>query len=111
MIQKVRSIGIPKSSETMPPSPTIIRPHPHGIDVETIRRMLLDTHYQIPAVDDNMISKVRKELGLTNKNLSHSEIMDKTQKKWKTLTRPVRIVMALVSFLKMDFEKVKQDYY
>jgi len=90
----------------MPPSPTIIRPHPHGIDVETIRRMLLDTHYQIPTVDDNMISKVRKELGLANKNLSHSEIMDKTLKKWKTLTRPVRIVMALVSFLKMDFEKL-----
>ena len=51
----------------MPPSPTVIRPHPHGIDVETIRRMLLDTHYQIPTVDDNMISKVRKELGLANK--------------------------------------------
>ena len=97
-----------KVVRTMPPSPTIIRPHPHGIDVETIRRMLLDTHYQIPAVDDNMISKVRKELGLANKNLSHSEIMDKTQKKWKSLTRPVRIVMALMSFLKMDFEKLSK---
>jgi len=97
-----------KVVRTMPPSPTIIRPHPHGIDVETIRRMLLDTNYQIPAVDDNMISKVRKELGLANKNLSHSEIMDKTQKKWKSLTRPVRIVMALMSFLKMDFEKLSK---
>lgn len=97
-----------KVVRTMPPSPTIIRPHPHGIDVETIRRMLLDTHYQIPAVDDNMISKVRKELGLANKNLSHSEIMDRTQKKWKSLTRPVRIVMALMSFLKMDFEKLSK---
>ena len=87
-----------KVIRTMPSSPTIIRPHPHGIDVETIRRMLLDTHYQIPAVDDNMISKVRKELGLSNKNLNHSEIMDKTQKKWKTLTRPVRIVMAWCHF-------------
>ena len=97
-----------KVIRTMPPSPTIIRPHPHGIDVETIRRMLLDTNYQIPAVDNNMILKVRKELGLANKNLSHSEIMDKTQKKWKTLTRPVRIIMALVSFLKMDFEKLSK---
>jgi len=97
-----------KVIRTMPPSPTIIRPHPHGIDVETIRRMLLDTNYQIPAVDNNMILKVRKELGLANKNLSHSEIMDKTQKKWKTLTRPVRIIMALMSFLKMDFEKLSK---
>jgi len=97
-----------KVIRTMPPSPTIIRPHPHGIDVETIRRMLLDTNYQIPTVDNNMILKVRKELGLANKNLSHSEIMGKTQKKWKTLTRPVRIIMALVSFLKMDFEKLSK---
>ncbi len=97
-----------KVIRTMPPSPTIIRPHPHGIDVETIRRMLLDTHYQIPAVDDNMISKVRKELGLTNKSLGYSEVMNKTEKKWKTLTRPVRIVMALMSFLKMDFEKLSK---
>jgi len=94
-----------KVVRTMPPSPTNIRPHPHGIDVETIRRMLLDTHYQIPAVDDNMILKVRKELGLANKNLSYSEIMDKTQKKWKALTRPV---LALMSFLKMDFEKLSK---
>jgi len=34
--------------------------------------------------------------------------MGKTQKKWKTLTRPVRIIMALVSFLKMDFEKLSK---
>jgi len=100
-----------KVIRTMPPAPTTIRPHPHGIDVETIRRMLLDTHYQIPVVDDNMISKVRKELGLTNKNLSHSEIMNKTQKKWKSLTRPVRIVMALMSFLKMDFEKLIEHFF
>ena len=51
-----------KVIRTMPPAPTIIRPHPHGIDVETIRRMLLDTHYQIPTVDDKMISKVRSDL-------------------------------------------------
>jgi len=92
----------------MPPAPTIIRPHPYGIDVETIRRMLLDTHYQIPTVDDNMIVKVRKELGLSKKNLSYSVIMQKAQKKWKVLTRPVRIVVAMMSFLKMDFEKLSK---
>ena len=27
---------------SMPPAPTIIAPHPYGIDVETIRRMLVD---------------------------------------------------------------------
>jgi len=97
-----------KVIRTIPPSPTIIRPHPHGIDVETIRRMLLDTHYQIPTVDDNMISKVRKEIGFGKKDLNHSEIMDKAQKKWKNLTRPVRIVIAIMAFLKMDFEKLSK---
>jgi len=61
-----------KVVRTMPKAPTIIRPHPHGIDVETIRRMLLDTHFQIPTVDDKMILKVRKELGLSKKNLNYS---------------------------------------
>ena len=94
--------------KNMPPAPTIIRPHPYGTDVETIRRMLLDTHYQIPTVDDSMIVKVRKELGLSKKNLNYSVIMQKAQKKWKVLTRPVRIVVAMMSFLKMDFEKLSK---
>jgi len=97
-----------KIVRTMPPSPTIIRPHPHGIDVETIRRMLLDTHYQIPTVDDSMISKVRKELGLAKKNVDYSQIMKKVEKKWKTLTRPVRVVAAIMSFLKMDFDRLSK---
>ena len=90
----------------IPPPPTIIRPHPHGVDVETIRRMILDTHYQIPALDNAMIDKVRKELGLSKKNLNFEGIMAKAEKKWQSLSRPVRVIVALMSFLKMDFEKV-----
>ena len=97
-----------KVVRTMPKAPTIIRPHPHGIDVETIRRMLLDTHFQIPTVDDKMILKVRKELGLSKKNLNYSGIMQKAQKKWKNLSRQVRVVIAMMSFLKMDFEKISK---
>ena len=93
---------------TMPPAPTIIAPHPYGIDVETIRRMLVDTHYQIPNVDDKMIEKIRKELGMSKKKFSYNEIMKKTVKKWKSLTRPVRVVIALMSFLEADFEKLQR---
>ena len=100
-----------KVIRTMPPSPTIIRPHPHGIDVETIRRMLSDTNYQIPAVDDNMISKVRKELGMSKKKFTYDEIMKKTEKKWKSLSRPVRVVISLMSFLEADFEKLQRIYF
>jgi DNA topoisomerase-6 subunit B len=34
--------------------------------------------------------------------------MDKAKKKWKTLPRQVRVVIALMSFLKMDFEKLNK---
>jgi len=92
--------------DTMPAPPTIIRPHPHGVDVETLRRMIVDTHYQIPTLDNTMIEKVRKELGLSKKNLNFEGIMVKAEKKWDSLSRPVRVIVALMSFLKMDFEKI-----
>ena len=97
-----------KIIRSMPPSPTIIAPHPYGIDVETIRRMLVDTHYQIPTVDDKMIEKVRKELGMSKNKFSYADIMKKTDKKWKSLTRPVRVVISLMSFLEADFEKLQK---
>ena len=97
-----------KIIRSMPPSPTIIAPHPYGIDVETIRRMLVDTHYQIPTVDDKMIEKVRKELGMSKNKFSHVDIMKKTVKKWKSLTRSVRVVISLMSFLEADFEKLQK---
>ncbi|WP_268541297.1 DNA topoisomerase VI subunit B [Candidatus Nitrosotenuis cloacae] len=92
--------------ETMPPPPTIIKPHPHGVDVETIRRMIVDTHYQIPTLDNIMIDKVRKELNLSKKNLNFEGIMARAEKKWSSLSRPVRVIVAIMSFLQMDFDKI-----
>jgi DNA topoisomerase-6 subunit B len=93
---------------TMPKPPTIIRPHPYGVDVETIRRMIVESQFAIPTIDDAMIEKVRKDLGLSKKNLSFTAIMDKARKRWKTLSRQVRVAIALMSFLKMDFEKLNK---
>ena len=92
----------------IPPPPTIIRPHPHGIDVERIRRMIVESQFEIPNIDDAMIEKVRKDLGLSKKTLSYTAIMEKAKKKWKTLPRQVRVVIALMSFLKMDFDKLNK---
>lgn len=94
----------PRIVKEMPPPPTIIKPHPHGIDVETIRRMIVDTHYQIPTVDNKMITKVRSELGLQKKNLNPAGILDRAQKRWSNLSRPVRTVIAMMSFLNLDFD-------
>ncbi|NND87117.1 MAG: DNA topoisomerase VI subunit B [Nitrosopumilus sp.] len=98
----------PRFVKDIPPAPTIIRPHPHGIDVERIRRMIVESQFEIPAIDDAMIEKVRKDLGLSKKNLSFTAIMEKARKKWKNLPRQVRVVVALMSFLKMDFEKLNK---
>ncbi len=97
-----------KIVRTMPPPPSIIRPHPYGIDVETIKRMSRDSEFQIPTVDNKTIEKVRSELGLKKKDLNFDGIMEKTKRKWSTLTRPVRVVLATMSFLKMDFDKLSK---
>ncbi|MBC8515879.1 MAG: DNA topoisomerase VI subunit B [Nitrosopumilus sp.] len=105
---KGQKFSHPRFVKEIPPPPTIIRPHPHGIDVERIRRMIVESQFEIPTIDDAMIEKVRKDLGLSAKNLSFTAIMDKAKKKWKTLSRQVRVVIALMSFLKMDFEKLNK---
>ncbi len=98
----------PRFVRDIPPPPTIIRPHPHGIDVERIRRMIVESQFEIPNIDDAMIEKVRKDLGLTKKNLSFNAIMEKAGKKWKNLSRQIRVIVALMSFLEMDFEKLNK---
>ncbi|MFZ0183699.1 MAG: DNA topoisomerase VI subunit B [Nitrosotalea sp.] len=97
----------PRIVKDMPRPPTVIKPHPHGIDVETIRRMITDTHYQIPTIDNKMIDKVKKELGL-KKNLSPNEILEKAQKRWSDISKPVRTVISVMSFLNIDFEGLKK---
>ena len=105
---KGQKFSHPRFVKNMPSPPTIIRPHPHGIDVERIRRMIVESQFEIPTIDDTMIEKVRKDLGLSKKNLGFTAIMEKAKKKWKTLPRQVRVVIALMSFLKMDFEKLNK---
>ncbi|MEK0343932.1 MAG: DNA topoisomerase VI subunit B [Nitrosopumilus sp.] len=98
----------PRFVKDIPPPPTIIRPHPHGIDVERIRRMIVESQFEIPNIDDAMIEKVRKDLGLSKKNLSFTGIMEKARKKGKSLPRQTLVVISLMSFLKMDFEKLNK---
>jgi DNA topoisomerase-6 subunit B len=97
-----------KIVRTMPPPPTVINPHPYGVDVETIKRMIADSKFQIPTVDNKMIDKVRTELGLRKSDLNYKGIMEQAKKRWSSLSRPVRVVIALMSFLKMDFDKLNK---
>lgn len=105
---KGQKFSHPRFVKDIPLPPTIIKPHPHGIDVERIRRIIIESQFEIPNIDDAMIEKVRKDLGLSKKNLSFTTIMEKAKKKWKTLPRQVRVVISLMSFLKMNFEKLNK---
>jgi len=98
----------PRIVKTMPRAPTVIKPHPYGVDVETIKRMIAESVFEIPRLDDRMIEKVRRELGLSKKNLNFTEIMNKASKRWSSITRPVRVIIALMSFLRMDFDKLSK---
>lgn len=98
----------PRIIKSMPKPPTVIRPHPYGVDVETIRRMTVETAFEIPSVDDKMISKIRRELRLTKGNPSFEQIISKAQKRWADLTRPVRVVIAMMSFLKVDLDRLSK---
>ena len=98
----------PRIVKEMPPPPTAIKPHSHGVDVETLRRMIVDTHYQIPAVDNKMIEKVRKELGMQKKNSSPKDIFNRAENRWADLSRPVRTIIAVMSFMNIDFERLRK---
>ena len=97
-----------KIVRTMPPAPTILNPHPYGVDVETIKRMVEDSKFSIPNVDNKTIEKVRGELGLKKKDLNYSEIMARAKKRWASLSRMVRVIIAVMSFLKKDFDKLSK---
>ena len=105
---KGQKFRYPRMVKTMPPAPTIIRPHPYGVDVETIRRMMIESNSEIPIIDNKMIAKIRRELSITKKNLEFNGIMTQAEKKWKGLSRSVRLVIALASFLKMDFDNLSK---
>ena len=105
---KGQKFSHPRFVKEIPPPPTIIRPHPHGIDIERIRRMIVESQFEIPNIDDAMIEKVRKDLGLSKQKLSFTSIMEKARKKWKNLSRQVRVVISLMSFMKMDFDKLNK---
>ena len=98
----------PRFVKDIPPAPTIIQPHPHGIDVERIRRMITESRFEIPTITDAMIYKIRKDLNLSKGNFKYAAIMERAKKRWKGLSRQVRVSLAIMSFLKMDFEKLSK---
>ena len=102
--QKFRYTRLIKS---MPTPPTVINPHPYGVDVETIRRMMTDAVFEIPTVDDKMIEKVKRDLVIRG-NASVEGMLKRVAKKWKSLNRQVRLVGALMFFTGLDLKQLSK---
>ena len=96
-----------RMTEQMPAAPTVIRPHPHGIDVETIRRMAAESNFDVPAMDDKMIGAVSRALKLPA-DADAAKVAAQALKKWKSLTRQVRVAVSIAAVLEAGLEKLSK---
>ena len=88
---------------SMPEPPTVIRPHPYGVDVETIRRMTVENAREMPRADEALAKKVNKELGIGGKKGgSLGDALAGAKKKWTKLTGQARLMAALMALLGRD---------
>ena len=94
-----------RMTDKMPPAPTVILPHPHGIDVETIRRMTAESALDVPAMDDRMMASVARALGV-GPDAGAAEVAAQAAKKWKKLTRQVRAAASVAAVIGAGMEKL-----
>ena len=91
---------------SMPAAPTAIRPHPFGVDVETIRRMIAENAATVPAVDDAMADSLRAALGIKGKEAGLDDILKRAEKRPKALKPHLRSVVSLMALLGMDLDRI-----
>ncbi|MDI1494972.1 MAG: DNA topoisomerase VI subunit B [Cenarchaeum symbiont of Oopsacas minuta] len=92
----------------MPKPPTIINPHPYGIDVETIRRMITESTFHIPSFDDATMIKVLKEIGMSKSNPTLQGVLLKASKKWSSITKQSKVIIALMAQIKVDVNTISK---
>ncbi len=90
----------PRIIKSMPLPPTIIMPHPYGVDVETIRRMVVESMVGIPAMDEKMMARLRRELKV--KTLTRDAVLKAAKRRWKEITRNTKIAVTLMSILEIE---------
>ena len=100
-----------KITKSIPRPPTITKPHPYGIDVETLRRLISETSYKIPNLNKNILEKINKELKMhndDNRNLNDDKIMKAIKKRWSYLSTQTKIILAIMLCLKLNFDQAMQ---
>ena len=87
--------------DDMPKPPTLINPHPHGVDVETIRRMVVESRPQIPHLTDTATSELFAALRFKNRRVGLDTILTKAKAKhtWKKIGLQNRLMISLMATL------------
>ena len=79
--------------ENMPPPPTIINPHPHGVDVETIRRMVVESRRDKMKVGNGGVKSMCRALGIKG----DGGAADRIARRWKKLPAAARLPAAMAA--------------
>ena len=99
-------------TKIIPPPPVEIQPHPTGVDVETLRRLISREYNTPPSFGEDMKERLKKELGAERINQSAVTVADLAKKRWSKLSQTVRTAASLVVLLEInldDLEKVRID--
>ncbi|WOV92561.1 MAG: DNA topoisomerase VI subunit B [Candidatus Nitrosoabyssus spongiisocia] len=89
---------------TMPTPPTIINPHPYGVDVETMRRMIALSTFELPEFNSSLIKQIKSEINLDNKTRDTKKILLKAKKSWRKLSTPTKMALSILSFLDIKLD-------
>ena len=98
-------------TDYIPPPPVEVQPHPSGIDVETLRRLINKDLNIISYIDEDSKDKVKKELN-ARANQSANGLADLARKRWDNLSREVKMITSIAVMLDMnldDIDKIRID--
>jgi len=99
-------------THSIPEPPVEVNPHPTGVDVETLRRLISREYNTPPSFGEEMKERVKKELGAERINQSAETVADLAKKRWEKLSRNVKTAVSLIVLLDInldDLEKIRVD--
>lgn len=99
-------------THSIPEPPLEVKPHPTGVDVETLRRLISKEYNTPPSFGEEMKEKIKKELGGARSNQSAETLNDLAKSRWPKLSRNVKTAVSIAVLLEInldDLDKVRVD--
>ena len=84
--------------KTMPEPPTIINPHPHGVDVETIRRMILESRREALSLKNGAADRLARALNV-KPDAEPDAVAARVARRWNRLSPANKLPAALTAAL------------